>query len=70
MGDYIGSSSEFGKQLNYFAKEYRLWAEQMAHNEQIKFKPFDFTKEKIDELLCVNEKSLIQRALKTQCRWR
>lgn len=56
LGDYIGSSSEFGKQLYYFAKEYRLWAEQMAHNEQIKFKPFDFTKEKIDELLCVNEK--------------
>lgn len=56
LGSFIGSSSEFGKQMYYFAKEFRLWSEQMAQNEQIKFMPYDFSKEKIEELLCVNEK--------------
>ena len=52
----LGEASGLVKQLSYYAKEFRVWSEQMAKNEQIKFMPYDFSKEEIGELLCVNEK--------------
>lgn len=56
LGNYIGNASEFGKKLYWFSCQFRLWSEQMAENSQIKFMPYDFKKEKIEELICVNEK--------------
>lgn len=44
------------KKLYWFSYQFRLWSEQMAENSQIKFMPYDFKKEKIEELICVNEK--------------
>lgn len=55
LGNYIGSASDFGKNLYSFTQQFRQWVEQMSCNSQIKFMPYDFGKEKVDELLCVNE---------------
>lgn len=55
LGDYIGSASDFGKRLYWFTGEFRTWTEQMTGNSQIKFMPYDFSKEKVEEVICVNE---------------
>lgn len=54
LGDGIKTDTDFGRRLSDFCRRFVAWNNEMATNPQLKFKPFNFDTDKIDEVLCVN----------------
>jgi len=53
VGSDISRSTDFGKLLKSFQDAFALWADEMAHNEQLKFLPYDFGND-IDHFIAFN----------------
>ena len=53
VGSDISRSTDFGKLLQSFQGAFAEWADEMANNEQLKFSPYDFSKD-LDHFIAFN----------------
>ncbi len=49
----ISRSTDFGKLLKSFQDAFAVWTDEMANNEQLRFSPYDFTKD-LDHFIAFN----------------
>lgn len=56
LGERIKANTDFGRTLSDFCKRFVSWNNEMADNNQLQFRAFNFSTDSIDEVLCLNGK--------------